>query len=203
MTYTERINQDWNSIPGWCSESKREYLRHAALSCKEDAIEIGVWGGRSAFAIAGCLPRWRTLWTIDPFSSKAGMLDHEDDAPIFTTYWSQQRHYDDARTQWLTRLVEYGLTHKVRMIEVPDKDAANAFKDEAYGLLHVDGNHGPVEQKATTLRWLRKLKPGGILVMDDTNMETVKPAVEAAAELCDEIHRNEVETINWMVWRKR
>lgn len=196
------MDDDWEDIPGWCPVSKRDWIR-ANINGEQDALEIGVYGGRSAYAIAGSLVGSSMLWTIDPFSAPAAMVEHERDGKEYADYWGKQLHLDIVRRQWLKRLLDYKLDERVRMLEVLDEQADHLFKDEHFGFMHIDGNHGFETQRLTTIRWMKKLKKGGILVIDDTNMDSVGPSIKEADKVCDRIHLDISAPQHWGAWRKR
>jgi hypothetical protein len=197
------IDDEWDLIPGWCSHDKRNWMRSTVAFCKGDAVDIGVWGGRSSFALATGLTDGRILWTIDPYSVAESAIEDGGDA-AFQEKWNKVEHYTNVRIQWLDRLVRSGLLPKVRMLETTDEKACQLFEDGSLGFVHVDGNHGAISQYETTVRWFRKLMRGGVLLQDDTNIEPVQvAAVPAADSLGIRIREDATPQKKWIAWRKR
>jgi hypothetical protein len=198
------VDAEWEQTPGWCTVEKRDWIREMVAGCKGDAVDIGIWGGRSTFAISSGLPEDRIVWAIDPYSPAAGIVEHSGvpDPEFFAASWNTVENYTDVRIHWLKRLVRSGLLPKIRMLEITEEKASILFKDESLCFVHVDGNHGEVSQRDAVVRWFKKLSPGGVLCQDDTDWPSVlAAAVPAADKLGERIKEGEGK--KWMGWRKR
>ena len=75
--------------------------------------------------------------------------------------------------------------------EAQSKDAVHLF--DQIDFLHLDGAHSVVNSAEDVVLYLRKLRKGGIIALDDIDWKTNMPAYEIAKSICttEAILRNE------------
>jgi predicted O-methyltransferase YrrM len=78
------------------------------------------------------------------------------------------------------------------------QQALSLFDDESIGLLHIDGNHSADVARRDVETWLPKVKPGGVIVLDDTDWPTVQAARALLTERCKKI----IHGTTWEAFRK-
>jgi predicted O-methyltransferase YrrM len=59
--------------------------------------------------------------------------------------------------------------------------------DYGYDLVHVDGGHSEAVAKSDCKEAIRILKPGGLLLLDDTNLSAVLDGVRPFLEQLEEV----------------
>jgi predicted O-methyltransferase YrrM len=60
------------------------------------------------------------------------------------------------------------------------------FDDNFFDFVYIDGNHNPANVLEDAVLAFRKLKSGGILIFDDYDWPSVKPAIDRFAEIYSE-----------------
>jgi len=183
-----------NTLPtrleGWCTHEKAEALATAVLSrnCLT-ALEIGVFAGRSLFAIAiaqaALSPNARCLG-IDPWSAHASVSGFESD-PANRDWWSRLDH-SAIYQQCVDTVAALGLTN-VSLFRGTAAQAAVALRfaqpSPWLHLLHIDGNHSEASALHDVEQFVPMVVPGGTVVFDDCDWETTKQAQRRLSELCD------------------
>ena len=53
--------------------------------------------------------------------------------------------------------------------------------------LHIDGAHSPYNSAQDAVLYVRRLRPGGIVVFDDIDWGTTQPAYELLKAICDPV----------------
>ena len=68
------------------------------------------------------------------------------------------------------------------MVEAHSRDAVALFSEIDF--LHIDGAHSVFNAAEDVVLYLRRVRPGGIVVMDDIDWSTTAPAYDIAKALC-------------------
>lgn len=167
-------------LPGWCSADKlATFALIFADLPKGDIVEIGVWCGKSASALAILNNHFNvgSLLCVDPWSRQE--VQQAEDAGVnsaMLTFDMDEvfRHFLAAMTT-----VGAGRANYLRMTSVAAasefaKDGpiiSQEFGATAYAgkiaLLHIDGNHDTAKVIEDLVLWGNSIVPGGWLVIDD------------------------------------
>lgn len=173
----ERIAQI-NHLEGWCTPEKGEHLAQIILREKPNVIvEIGVFGGRSAIAMGmACQENGiGTVIGIDPWSSVAAL--EGGTSPENDEWWAKV-NYDVIHRDAVAARFSLGVEDVVEFRKAHDAEQLGEFLDQSIDMLHLDSNHSELVSVRSVRDWTPKLRPGGILVMDDTHWASQARAVE-------------------------
>jgi hypothetical protein len=144
-----------------------------------DAVEIGVYRGRFLLPIAETL-RFRgagRVIGIDPWSvAEAVQRDDHEVGPAVNDF-VREHPWEDTYKSLLTRIDKHDLAGHVELMRTTSRDAAERIPDRSVGLVHVDGNHDPDAVRLDVRLYEPKLRPGGLLVLDDTLWASVQPVI--------------------------
>jgi predicted O-methyltransferase YrrM len=191
------ISRTLPGLHGWCTIEKAHAL--AELIWQEQpklCVEIGVFGGRSLFAIATAVRATEQGFSvgIDPWCVDS-VLEGES---------------DPANREWWAKLDMESIFHGAASVLAPfirscgilratSQDAAQFFGDGSIDFLHIDGNHSEKVSCRDVGLYMPKLRQGGILVFDDVDWRSTKKAQELVADYCDEVDFRQT----WGAYRKR
>lgn len=165
-----------DKLHGWCWQDKARDLAEITLETKPKlAVELGVFGGRAIGAIAMACQHMGTgrCIGIDPWS-KAAAIEGEAGSP-HEEWWSKldlERIYRDCQVG----LKQLGL-ETIELWRMNDIQALKGIEDGSIDLFHSDSNHSKVVSERVTREWHRKIRVGGVVVMDDSEWETQSEAV--------------------------
>lgn len=178
---------------GWCSPEKATFLANHVLTHKPTVcVEIGVFAGRSLYAIALALKHngSGSVLGIDPWDSGASIKGFEDDPPN-KTWWAKCDHNYIYR-EFMRKLELLNLAPWVDVFTGTSKQALsvlnivkNRYMPRFIQLLHIDGNHSQEQALFDVNNYVPLVEPGGYVVFDDCDWLTTKRAQERLAELCD------------------
>lgn len=163
------------ALQGWCSREKA--LAIAGIVAAERpklCVEIGVYGGRSLVPAAAALRAngEGVIYGIETWRPEVA-VEHDTNAE--NDAWWQKTDFGAVKTAFLKFIVDNGLATQVRLIEAPSADAASLFGTIDY--LHIDGAHSTYNAAEDVVLYARKVRSGGIIIMDDTDWPTTGPAV--------------------------
>ena len=169
-------------VAGWCDVDKGNVLYDLVQEYKPSiVVEIGTFGGRSigAFALALKSLGKGIVFGIDPWESAPCMEGVNEEAN--DTYWSNM-DWDKIVREYFDFLRRNDLLKYHAHLRKKDVDCLDYFPDGSIDILHIDSNHSAELACQTVDLWLPKLKPKGILVMDDINWDGVKVALKKIEE---------------------
>lgn len=208
------ITEIMPKMEGWCSPEKAEALARAVIDVQPVyAVEIGVFAGRSLLAIALAMRECggSKVFGIDPWKSDESAKGWEGDKPNHD-YWKKIDHADILR-QARKSIQDQMLGSQVELIEATSKGSyefissavtdIRAHGEDLLGLLHIDGNHCEEQAVWDVDHYVPLVKPGGIIIFDDTNWSTTKKAQERLAEYGEFMFFVEKEGQQCAFYRKR
>lgn len=159
-------------IEGWCdTETLADEIRRYAPKI---AVEIGTWKGRSACAIAEAMPEDSCLICIDTFT---GSFEHW----ITPEYREQLK--EGLLNAFRRNVAARNLQHKIIALPLPSDLALRilAHYQIKVDLFWVDGSHEENQVKRDLMNAFRLLAPGGTLLGDDLDWDSVSSAVLTCA----------------------
>ncbi len=154
-------------LDGWCSYDKALHLSQLIIDHRPEVIvEVGVFGGRSAIAMAMACQHAYTgkVHAIDPWTKAAaleGGTNPENDA------WWAALDIEKIYRTFLSNVRTLGVEDWIEVQRVHDVDALPLFQDGSIDLAHWDANHSEPTSVRTVRDWAPKVKPGGFAVFDD------------------------------------
>lgn len=176
---------DLPSINGWCTPEKAKMMMVIALTINPSLfVELGVFAGRSLFAVAMAL---RSLnhgiavgvepWSPNPCSD--GLPEQDENRK----WWDEKVDHSKIEMEcreWVKRL---GLESRIDLFKGTSNDATHIFSVtqsilgiEPIDFLHIDGNHSEKCSTEDVLNYLPFVRPGGIVVFDDVDWSSTKNA---------------------------
>jgi predicted O-methyltransferase YrrM len=187
-------------IEGWMDQAKGEVLADLVITHRPQiVVEVGVFGGRSLFAQAFALREngMGIIWGIDPWSLDAAL--EGDIGEANAKWWTENINIEDIYLGFIRGVLEFQLTKWVRWVRERAEVAAPLFKDKSVDMCHIDGNHSELCSCRDVMVWHRKLKPGGMLVMDDVQWDSVSRAIQLVQGLK---YKELVRTMEFAVFQK-
>jgi hypothetical protein len=159
----------------WSSTVKKERLYELVNKCKEQfpndtllSVELGVFGGVSAFCIAKAHKDLNTgfIMGIDAWNKEAPLegTNSEENNKWWSELDIEAIHHSFLQSCTDSRWVGYIFSLKGKSDEFID-----SFRDDSVTLLHQDSNHASEVIIRELELWSPKVKVGGYWVADDTN----------------------------------
>ena len=147
----------------------------------EDAIEIGVYRGRSLLPIAAMLQAQGAgrVIGIDPWSSAAALQDDTHEVGPAVNEWARSHPWEETYTEVVSRIERLGLKAHCELRRMTSEAAAGRIPDNSVDLVHIDGNHDRAAVELDVKLYLPKLRAGGFMALDDASWSSVRPLVEA------------------------
>ena len=172
-------------LQGWCSRQKSLLIAESVIRERpEICVEIGVFGGRSLIPCAAALQHNGSghVYAIETWQADVAVQDPTNEA---NDAWWSQVDFSRIKGDLLRFMVDQDLVTRIRVIEAPSARAAALF--EQIDFLHIDGSHSMVCAAEDVILYARKLRRGGLVVFDDVNWASTRPAREILTALCDPV----------------
>jgi len=184
----DNISRSIVTLEGWCTPEKGCRIARAIIEngCG-NFVEVGVFGGRSLIAAAYTFKYLGRgiAWGVDPWLNDAA-LEHVTDKELVE--WWGQKDLEEVYTAFMTTVINERLTKYCRWIREKSEIAARMFEKESLDMIHIDGNHSEEMSTLDVQLWLPRVRPGGIICMDDTDASewpSIQKAVGILNESCD------------------
>ncbi|NQU26446.1 MAG: class I SAM-dependent methyltransferase [Candidatus Nealsonbacteria bacterium] len=195
----------WSRLPGWCDRAKAGWLMAAVAQLAEQnpdfvGLEIGVFGGRSLAPVAAALGKHGQALLVGVDAWSAPVAINGLDGAEHVRFWGQQGMLDDAFGRCRQFVERHGLSRSCLLLPVTSTRAAELIAG-AIDYLHIDGSHGNGAAHDATL-WVPRVRPGGLIVVDDTDGQRwpgVQEAVAVVRQSSELVH----DGGDWQAWRKR
>lgn len=174
-------------VGGWCTLSKAITLCDFVVYDKPQVcVEIGVFAGRSALAIALGLKENNKgyLIAIDPWEVTAA-IEYENEANVD---WWEKQDYETIYKNFLADINKFNVIPYVKVVRQRSEDLQweeNLIAD----YIHCDGNHSESTSCRDVDLWMPRLKKGGLFIMDDANWPSTQTAVKMVESKCQELYR--------------
>lgn len=191
-------------LQGWCTVEKAQWLARRIVEEKyQNVVEIGVFGGRSLVPMAMAMEH---LYRVS--GVKDGIIDGID---AYRNDVAEAEELDPANKGWW-KSIDLNSIYKAAQTAVisqrvgafvnfqlcSSEQGVAKFADESLDLVHVDGSHNEAASTRDVKIWWPKLRPGGIMVMDDTDWKQLVAARSLVASLGKLLHHDE----KWEVYQK-
>lgn len=181
---------------GGASRRKQRALASLIVSRNlKRSVEIGVFAGSSLLPQAVAMQRTGGIAIgIDPWSADEAEQKENLDriVPSVGEGWAAKLDWDGLFREVSERIEHYGLAAHCRLLRKTSAAAA-AEVEGPLDLVHIDGNHDFERCREDLALWLPKLRPGGILVLDDTSWDTIHPQYLELATQMRVVHEEPME----------
>jgi len=186
----DRMVSEWckmglnEGLPGWCTLHKANWLVDNILS--ENLIhivELGVFGGRSLLPMGGAVKlvgRGGYVLGVDSYSVEKqieGMSAH----PAHVE-WGKAIDFESLHNLAMTEIRKADLQSHCGIVRAASSEIACLIG--MLDLLHIDACHSIISSCRDVETWVPKVRPGGLIVLDDCEWETVKSARSMLKEMC-------------------
>jgi predicted O-methyltransferase YrrM len=167
------------SVAGFNTLSKMYYLFDTIKENNSKVcVEIGVYGGRTLLPMSlACTETGGTVIGIDPWNVA-------DAAQPEIAFRTDNIDFNKLYCDLIFLLDRERLTN-VRLVRATSQAAVNTFADGSIDFLHIDGNHSREKVLQDAAGYLPKVKPGGIIVLDDVSMPTISDALAFLSQRCE------------------
>lgn len=194
-------------LPGWCSRTKARKMMELIQAAKPDVVvEIGVFGGRSLLPQALALrDNGRgVIYGIDPYTTTAATEGTFTADPGGKAWWERAEMLATVRKACLNGIQDHGLWPWVKIIETQSDHVCSMFGTESIDILHIDGNHTPEVSLRDVHNYLPRVKRGGYVWMDDTDLASTADAIHELDKACALMidHPREGGIAAWRLYRK-
>lgn len=172
-------------LEGWCSREKAAALVDLIGQEKPDiCVEIGIFGGRSIVPCAAALRENGSgvvygIETWSPAVATEHFTSEENDA------WWKEVDFPGIKRNFLAFIAKHDLTRQIRVLECPSREAYVLF--DRIDFLHIDGAHSVFNAAEDVVLYAKKLKVGGIVVLDDIDWPTTGPAHDILKSIADPV----------------
>ncbi len=190
-------------VPGWCCPAKRKAIYDLVRTLEAHSpvcVEIGVFYGQSILPAAMAL-RDRgagKIVGIDPYTAEANLEGQEPCA--HSDWWQNEVDYIAAESRCRSEIERRGLSPWCELRKCLPEDCAADLPSIDY--LHLDDSHAKSVVLRNTRAWLPRLRPGGVLVLDDCCWTSVQPARAVIATQLELIDADLSEGRRWEIYRR-
>jgi predicted O-methyltransferase YrrM len=178
----EELAKVIEGVEGWCTLHKAWKLHELAMDSQCNlAVEIGIYGGKSLLPVAAAFAKKGAgrIFGVEPWENAVAI---ETATSAENDEWWARHDLIAIKRGFLKRVVELELEAYVRLLEIPSDAAIMVFQSARFNgkvdLIHIDGAHSLEESVFDCAYWLRILRSGGHIVLDDINWATVGIAFE-------------------------
>jgi predicted O-methyltransferase YrrM len=184
------------TVPGFNTLSKMYYLFDTIKEADSKfCVEIGVYGGRTLIPMAlACLETGGIVTGIDPWSAAEA-------AQPEISFRTDNIDYNKLHSSLIVLLAKEGLEN-VRLAKETSQAMVGTFVADSIDFLHIDGNHSREKVLQDVTNYLPKVSPGGIIVLDDVSMPTVKDALDYMMARCELIQTDKLDGRDDSTFRK-
>lgn len=164
------------AVHGWTQAVQLRYLmaQVRALPDPSDIVEVGVWQGRSALAMAeACRGTTKAVFAIDAWQ------DYDEGGEPIAQFLARHgvKSFEEVYQAFLHHRRRLALEPWVVVMRTSSLKAAAAWKRGPVALVFIDGDHHYEAVTADLAAWVPRVRPGGLICGDDWNWESVQAAV--------------------------
>ncbi len=191
-----------SSLEGWCSKEKAAAFIDLVLEVRPDVcVEIGVFGGSSAFPVLSALKYLGSgqLIAIDPWDKIECIkyFDPIEDAAHLK--WWGNLNISFIYYAYLNMLKKHELEAYVTTIRSTSEQAVIHIGE--IDILYIDGNHNEEVSSRDVELYLPKVRPGGYIWYNDSLWKDRQEGIDLLLEECDAIKL--IDDGNCILFKKR
>jgi len=174
-----------SDIGGGSSISKTTLMGYIALQNNlKNYVEIGVYRGRSFFPMVRVMQLCGgTAYGIDPYN-KADVIEYEikEDKRSLVEEFINKTDFSQIYSEVLEFRSNSSFISSSEIFRLKSSDAIDYFKKNhiKIDMLHIDGNHDTVHVLEDLNLYLPLVNDGGFIILDDTDWDSVKTALNQA-----------------------
>jgi predicted O-methyltransferase YrrM len=193
------------SLPGWCSPAKARWITDwIAQNHPTRIVEIGVFGGRSLIPMGMAMKVQNELGQfskgfvlgVDPYDPTHALEEVME--PEHKAWWNRL-NYEEVYQNALRELTRRNLGDCCGILRTCSHEVLPLFCERTLDLVHIDGCHSRAASMRDVTTWLPLVRPGGLIVLDDVDWQTVHDAQQWLASRCDSLHGEKT----WQVFQTR
>lgn len=163
-------------VSGWTQEVQLRHLmrRVRALPDGSRIVELGVWEGRSALALAeACRGTGKRVFAIDPWR------DYDEGGGPVSGFLARRgaASFEQAYATFRANCRALGLEPWIVTLRQPSLEAARGWSHGSVALLFIDANHHYDAVTADLEAWIGHVQSRGLICGDDWNWDSVRAAV--------------------------
>lgn len=164
------------AVNGWTLEAQLGYLMENIRRLPENSsiVEIGVWSGRSALAMAvACRGSNKRVFAVDPWRdyNQANIMVSDR-----LSEWGFNS-FEEVYETFLLNCRRFELEPWIVPIRSTSIEVAGVWSHGPVSMVFIDANHDYDAVINDVNAWLPLIKPGGLICGDDWNWETVRAAI--------------------------
>lgn len=174
-------------LGGGCPDGKA--LLMAELICRfqlKTTVDVGVYYGRSFFpqVIAHHYCTGGMAFGVDPYNCEAARQSDNVALKAQLDAFAETTDFEAVFKSVVDRIATWSLAGNASLLRCTSVEAAKDFRNRniAFDLIHIDGNHDAQNVLADVDAWLPLLSSDGFFMIDDTNWDSVRPALAKATE---------------------
>jgi hypothetical protein len=157
----EKLNPQFNDIPGWCSYSELYNQIVETAKDGETFVEVGAWFGKSTNHLATKIRESGKNIKFTSVDTWKGTDDEELHQNIVGAF------NGDIFYEFIDNTVLSSNYNTFDIIKDTSKNAANTFQNNSIDFLMIDAGHSYEDVKNDINIWYNKIKPGGTISGDD------------------------------------
>lgn len=170
------MKHNYHKIPGWFNYSEMYDLAIEHMPKDGKILEIGCFLGKStSYLLTNLCNAGRedvTVWALDTFK---GSSEH-----TFMNHWvGVDGSFKQQTAENLKYFIGRNQCHLVESRSDNEKTIAS-FDDGFFDMIMIDGAHEYDAVKDDVNNWWPKIKDGGIMLLDDMYMESVRQGANDA-----------------------
>ena len=149
-------------------------------------VEIGVYRGKSLFPATYAIKQNKGMsYGIDPYLKEtAREYDIEENLQMELDEFIDKLDFENVYQDVIRLRSRLSFENHLKLIRKKSSDSVEFFKKNniKIDMLHIDGNHDTKYVMEDVELYLPLLKPDSVIVMDDIDWDSVKPAYEKLKE---------------------
>jgi predicted O-methyltransferase YrrM len=119
---------------------------------------------------------------IDPWSITDALQREDHEVGPVVNEFVRAHPWDQTFAEVRERIDRFGLREHCELMRTTSAAAAPQIADASVDLVHIDGNHDQEAVERDVRLYEPKLRPGGLLVLDDASWASVRPTLEELRE---------------------
>jgi predicted O-methyltransferase YrrM len=184
LRWARRLQRRWlptrldriAAVPGWTQNVQLRFLMRAVRRLPDPSriVELGVWQGRSALAMAeACRGTGKRVFAIDPW------CDYDEGGGDVSGYLARYgvSSFEEVFQSFVGHCQALGLAPWVVTMRQASGAAATTWSEGPISLLFIDANHHYDAVTADLRAWAPHVEPGALICGDDWNWDSVRAAV--------------------------